>query len=230
MVTDVEPALLKISGDGKADQFEALTDEQIESTVAEVLASTACIDVHTHLYPSEFGRLGLWGIDELLTYHYLEAEFFRSSQVTPEQYWRFSKQEQADAIWRTLFVENSPISEATRGIVAVLQALGLPTGNPDLTEVRQFFRGRDLAAHTLDVLQLAGVSTVVMTNDPLDHEEASLWMNGAHPGATFQAVLRLDRLLREWSEPWERMNHQGYDVGPEGSERSIHEIRRFLAD
>src|SRR5215471_14482685 len=170
-------------------------DEHIEHAVREILAETQVIDVHTHLYPASFGHISLWGIDELLTYHYLEAEFFRFSEMSAELYWSLSKRQQADAIWRTLFVENSPISEATRGIVAVLQALGLPTGNPDLTEVRQFFRGRDLAAHTLDVLQLAGVSTVVMTNDPLDHEDASLWMNGAHPGATFQAVLRLDRLL-----------------------------------
>jgi hypothetical protein len=229
-VTDVEPTLLKLSRDRKPDKSETLTDERIESTVAEVIASTACIDVHTHLYPSQFGRLGLWGIDELLTYHYLEAEFFRFSQITPEQYWSFSKREQADAIWRALFVENNPISEATRGIVAVLQALGLPTGRPDLSEARQFFKDRDLGAHIREVIQMAGVSTVVMTNDPLDHEEASLWMDGAQSDAAFQAVLRLDRLLREWSEPWECMAKQGYKVDPAGSAQSIKEIRRFLAD
>ena len=83
--------------------------------------------MHTHLFMPSLGSVGLWGIDHLVTYHYLEAEVFRSSSIEPAQYWTMSKREQADLIWRTLFVENAPVSEATRGVVAVLQALGLPT-------------------------------------------------------------------------------------------------------
>jgi hypothetical protein len=117
-----------------------LAEDQILPAVTDVLANTQCIDMHTHLYPPAFGKLGLWGIDELLTYHYLEAEFFRFTHMTPEQYWSLSKRDQADAIWRVLFVENSPISEATRGIVAVLQAFDLPTNAPDLDEARSLFQ------------------------------------------------------------------------------------------
>src|ERR1700722_13064022 len=84
-----------------------LTREQIPSAVEDVLSSTEFVDMHTHLFAPEFGKIGLWGIDELLTYHYLEAEFFRSSPTTPEQYWALSKREKADAIWQALFVENS---------------------------------------------------------------------------------------------------------------------------
>ena len=55
---------------------DLLTADQIQTTVEEVLATTQFIDIHTHLFAPEFGGLGLWGIDELLTYHYLEAELF----------------------------------------------------------------------------------------------------------------------------------------------------------
>jgi hypothetical protein len=58
-----------------------LAAEQIHSVVEAVLATTQCIDMHTHLFPPSFGELGLWGIEDLLTYHYLEAEFFRSSDA-----------------------------------------------------------------------------------------------------------------------------------------------------
>src|SRR6201982_370408 len=117
-----------------------LKSEQIMGEVEDVLASTEVIDIHTHLFSPAFGKIGLWGIDELLTYHYLEAEFFRSSDVTPEQYWKLSKAERADAIWQALFVENAPISESTRGIVAVLNAFDLPTDAGALEEARAFFR------------------------------------------------------------------------------------------
>src|SRR2546430_14573357 len=75
---------IPISRDG-----ELLTEAQIFSTVEDVLATTQVIDIHTHLFAPAFGKLGLWGIDELLTYHYLEAEFFRSSDTRPGSTGRF---------------------------------------------------------------------------------------------------------------------------------------------
>ena len=102
-----------------SNKVDLLTEAQIPSVVEEVLAATPFVDIHTHLYSPAFGKLGLWGIDELLTYHYLEAELFRSSDIKPDQYWSLSKREQADIIWQALFVENTPVSEATRGVIAV---------------------------------------------------------------------------------------------------------------
>src|SRR5947199_2365625 len=104
--------------------------------VTEVLNTTPFIDIHTHLFPPSFDDLGLWGIDDLLTYHYLEAELFRFSSIRPEKYWALSKREKADAIWRTLFVENAPLSEATRGVIAVLDALKLETSATTLAPLR----------------------------------------------------------------------------------------------
>ena len=208
----------------------ALTVDQIRPEVDDVLATTQCVDMHTHLFPPSFESLGLWGIDELLTYHYLEAEFFRSSEMTPERYWSLTKSEKADAIWRALFVENTPISEATRGIVAILRTLGLTTDRPDLEEARAFFEKQDLEEHVLKVLEMARVSSIVMTNDPLDSEEMSHWMRGAKRHRQFQSALRLDRILREWSEPWDLLVSMGYEVDDRASVKSIGEIRRFLAD
>src|SRR6185312_3477298 len=138
-----------------------LRNSALASAVEEELAAIPFIDVHTHMFMPSLGKLGQWGIDELVTYHYLEAELFRSSPITPEQYWKLGKCEQADAIWRALFVENAPVSESTRGVVAVLQALGLPTDAPDLKEARAFFRAQEPVAHIRNVFELAGISEVV---------------------------------------------------------------------
>jgi hypothetical protein len=224
----VEAKSFKQSKAGK--KLDALAAEQIHAAVRDVLATTQCIDMHTHLFPPAFDKLGLWGIDELLTYHYLEAEFFRSSHMTPEDYWSLPKQDQADAIWQALFVENTPVSEATRGIVAVLNAFDLPTESSDLSEARSFFQTQSIDKHVFKVLEMAGVSSVVMTNDPLDPNEYPLWMNGLPRHSHFEAVLRLDRILREWSEPWPLLASQGYEINDRASGKSISEIRRFLAD
>src|SRR5258708_39253984 len=98
---------------------------ELRRRVEEIVSATPVVDIHTHLLARQFGKMNLTGIDELLTYHYLIAEVFRSSKVNTEVFWRMSKSEQADLIWRSLFVENSPVSEATRGIVTILSELGL---------------------------------------------------------------------------------------------------------
>ncbi len=95
--------------------------DSMDAVVEDVLATTSFIDIHTHLFSPSLGSLGLWGIDELLTYHYLEAELFRFSPVTPEHYWTLTKTQRADLVWKTLFVENTPLSEAARGVIAVLE-------------------------------------------------------------------------------------------------------------
>src|SRR5260370_2646659 len=118
MATIIEPVAARHSGLQAWDRVSAVERE---------LAATSFIDMHTHLFMPSLGKLGLWGIDELLTYHYLEAELFRSSDISPADYWQMGKRAQADKIWRTLFMENPPVSEATRRVLAALQVLRLPT-------------------------------------------------------------------------------------------------------
>src|SRR5687767_8277775 len=98
---------------------------RLAKAIEKAVASTPVYDIHTHLYDPAFGELLLWGIDDLLVYHYLVAEVFRYSNMPYEEFWRLSKTEQADAIWNTLFIEHSPISEACRGVLTTLKALGL---------------------------------------------------------------------------------------------------------
>jgi hypothetical protein len=200
---------------------------QIAEAVDRELAETPFIDLHTHLFMPSLGELGLWGIDELITYHYLEAELFRSSDIKPAEYFALSKREKADRIWQALFVENAPVSESTRGVVAVLSAFGLPTQG-DLREARAFFASRRIDAHIKDVLKLAGVSEVVMTNDPLDPEEAPIWERGAERHPQFHPVLRLDRILNKWDQHWAVLKSKGYDVAADGSGKTTAEVRRFI--
>jgi hypothetical protein len=208
---------------------EKLSKQNLLPVVEEELNATQIIDIHTHLYKPALGAVGLWGIDELITYHYLEAELFRSNDIAPEKYWTLSKREQADTIWRTLFVENPPVSEATRGVIAVLKALDLPTDSADLSEARRFYATQTLENHIAKVFRLAGISEAVMTNDPLDPAEAPLWKNSA-PHKLFHGVLRLDRVLEKWTDHWEKLQAEGYKVELSLTPGTIAEVRRFLAD
>ena len=200
---------------------------QLRSYVDQAVVSCPVIDIHTHLFPPGFGELCLWGIDELLTYHYLVAELFRSSSATPAQFWTLSKPQQADLIWKTLFVDNTPLSEATRGVATVMSALGLDPAAPRLNDARKYFASQDLPSHIERVLTLSNVTDVVMTNDPFDPlENASFTPKAQHP--RFHAALRLDSLLHCWSDSYRVLETQGYAVSATLSPRVIAECRRFL--
>ena len=177
---------------------ELLRDaEELRAQVHLIVNSTYVTDVHTHIFPPKFKHLCLFGIDELLTYHYLVAETFRSARIAYDRFWRMSKTEQADLVWQTLFVKSSPISEAARGVVSVLDAFGLDTRATDLKEARAFFNSRTLQEYVDQVFDIALVSDVVMTNDPFDEAEAQIWKEGVDLDRRFRASLRLDRLLND---------------------------------
>ena len=144
------------------------TTEALRTAVCDAVNSQSVTDIHTHLFSPPFGELLLWGIDELLTYHYLIAEVFRKSDVSYQQFWAMTKTEQADLIWQTLFIENSPISEACRGVVTTLNELGLDVGSRNLQDYRNYFADTTVEAFIDTVFERSKVSKVVMTNDPFD--------------------------------------------------------------
>jgi hypothetical protein len=202
--------------------------KNLRQEIEMIVDATPVFDVHTHLVPPEFGESCLWGIDEVVRYHYLVAELFRSSDIKPDAYWALSKEAQADLIWETLFVQNTPLSEACRGVVAVLTALGLDANAKDLREARNYFANVDPREHVTHVLALANVSQLVMTNDPFFEPEAKLWRDGALEDKRFRAALRMDPLITNWEGASVRLRAQGYDVAPDFSGKTVREVRRFL--
>ena len=208
---------------------ELLTDaEELRAEVEIVVNSTPVMDAHTHLYPPEFNELCLFGIDELLTYHYLTAETLRSARVPYDQFWAMSKTEQADLVWKTLFVDNTPTSEAAQGIISVLDAFGLDTRATDLKEARAFFNSRRLAEHIDHVFDSARVSGVVMTNDPLDQAESQIWKTSFNVDQRFKASLRLDCLLNNWEEAIGALSRQDVFVNWDLQPADVTAVRGWL--
>ncbi len=196
--------------------------------VENIVRETPITDMHTHLYAPDFGELLLFGIDELLTYHYLIAEFFRMSETSYDDFWALDKTAQADAIWQCLFIENSPISEACRGVLTVLDQLGLDPTSRDLNAYRAYFAAQDPSDFIDTVYETANLASTVMTNDPFDDLERPIWESGYEGDSRFHAALRIDPLLNDWTHSCERLKGWGYDVEPGLNERTLAEIRRFL--
>jgi len=202
--------------------------EDVRRETARIVTETIVFDMHTHLFPPEFGRLSKWGIDDLLTYHYLVAEVMRATDVRPDRFRQLSQAAQADLIWDALFVQSTPLSEATRGVVRVLSALGIDPHKRDLRQAREFFRDTTAEQQVDLVFERARVSAVVMTNDPFDPAEAELWRKGRPSDPRFRAALRIDPLLNDWDAARRALLAAGYDVGAQVDRRAMSEARRFV--
>jgi hypothetical protein len=198
--------------------------------VDEVVAATRVDDIHTHLYDPAFRELLLWGIDDLLTYHYLIAEVFRYLSIPYERFWKLSKTEQADLIWQQLFIQHSPISEACRGVLTTLNRLGLDVKKRDLPALRQWFAGWKAEDYTARCMELGGVQSICMTNSPFDDLERPVWERGFRRDERFKAALRIDPLLLSWKESSARLASWGFKVTPEISGQTISEVKRFLEE
>ncbi len=228
-------------------------DSAVDSSrhvVRDVISSQPVVDMHTHLYPPSFGTpvanatgktdpagLMLWGIDELVTYHYLIAEVFRvvpPGRMPYEQFWKMPKPAQADHVWKHLFVERTPISEACRGVLTSMKLLGLDPAAKNLASARKWFAEQDPSKQIDRAMDISKVRSITMTNSIFDDNERNRWIANPKVGSDprFTAVLRIDLMLLDWPQAGRLLAEWGYDVSPEPqpSAKSIEAARTFLRD
>jgi hypothetical protein len=221
---------------------------ELNDIVNRVVAAQPVTDMHTHVYAPAFGTpvtngtgktdptgLLLYGVDELVTYHYLIAEVYRvvpASKLPYEQFWKMSKRQQADHIWKHLFVERTPISEAGRGVVTTLTKLGLDLSDKSLDKWRKEEAKQNPSDYIDRVMKIANVNSITMTNPVFDENERNRWLNDgdALRDPRFKAVLRIDPMLRDVPAAAKMMSHLGYTMTPDLEGSSIEEGRRFLRD
>ena len=206
------------------NESAALTLESLPKVVRRHVMDVQAIDVHTHLLPPSHGSLLLFGIDQLLTYHYLVAELFMvmpldspldsvsgpNAAPTADEFFAWSKPRQAELVFDELFIKRTPISEACRGVITVVQKLGLGLLLDEarcappprrLHALRAWFSKQDPTAYVEKIFALARIRYAIMTNIPFSAEEAEHWMPDPQTGevppvpACLKPALRVDPLL-----------------------------------
>ena len=151
--------------------------------------------------------------------------------MTPEIMYSKSREEQAEIIWKELFVNRLPLSEACRGVLTVLNKFGLNDEivSRDLTKIRAFynsFKSRGEAGAT-DFCELAfkisGIRYAIMTNVPFDENEVRCWRpNTKNFSPRFRSALRVDPLLAgNWEELSKVVKLSGYPVSVEGAKQYL---------
>ena len=206
--------------------------ESLESAVRRTVQQVTISDIHTHLFPPSHGKLLLWGVDELLTYHYLVAELFTVApkSLTPAKFWKMSKRLQADCIWEHLFLRGGALSEACRGVITTLNMLGLDVAGRDLRAVRKWFDQQKIDEYLARAFELAGLDYAVMTNDPFKPQEVKHWKAAKPCPDCLRTALRIDTMILDWPAACKTMSAAGCKTDPAGGTKSFAEGRKFLLD
>ena len=199
--------------------------------VEGIVMSTPVTDIHTHLYDPAFNELLLWGIDDLLVYHYLVAEVFRYLDLPYDKFWSLSKTQQADLIWEQLFLEHSPVSEACRGVLTTLHSLGLDVKKRDLPALRKWFASQTVDQHITRCMELAGVRKICHDQLALRRPGTAGLGEGIPPGRSF----RRRAAHRPAAVGVARDRAEARPLGLQGAagvppRKTFDEVRRFLAD
>lgn len=209
-----------------------LTDPAaVEAAVRQAVATTSVCDIHTHLFPPSHGKLLLWGVDELLTYHYLVAELFTFAprELTAEKFWALPKTAQADLVWEHVFLRHGALSEAARGVLTTLSALGLDVAGRDLAGMRRWFAAQNVEQYLAKVLRIANLDYAVMTNNPFVAEEAGYWKARRPCPDCLKTALRIDTLILDWPAAAKAMRAGGYRTTASAGAAAFGQARRFLA-
>ena len=176
---------------------------ELSNVVKECVDKCKIIDLHSHLFPSSFDDLYLIGIDNLLTYHYLVSELFIVwNDLSPPEFYKLTKEHQADIIWDELFIKRSPLSEACRGIITTCIKLGLieQINNRNLSEIRKHFKllnNKNYIEYTKEIFDKANIEYTIMTNQIFDLQEITYLEKYEIP-SQFKTSLRIDKLLFDY--------------------------------
>ena len=210
------------------------TVASLDKAVRDAVAGVTISDIHTHLFPPTHNDLLLWGIDELLTYHYLVAELFTFAPagLSYEKFWKLSKTQQADLVWQHVILAHGGLSEAVRGVFTTLTRLGLgdELARRNLGAIRKWFAAQNVEGYLQKVFATANLDYAIMTNNPFLAAETSCWGKGLEGHPRLKRTLRIDTLILNYPAAAKFMRDAGYDTPEKIGPGSFAAARTYLLD
>jgi len=167
--------------------------QEISNLIKKYIDKTEIFDMHTHLFPPEHKSFYLIGLKNVLNYHYLIAELLTSTDVEIKEFNLLTENEKASLIWSELFQKRTPISEACQGVLSILKKFSITIANKDYYTIDKELKDKRYTDQ--DIFNQSNVKSVVMTNNPFDKEEWSLFDKNNWDRNKYLPSLRLDNLF-----------------------------------
>ena len=183
-----------------------LSRDNLSNKLLNIINTTAIFDLHTHLFPPNHDNFFLSGFKYLLSYHYLIAELLTATDIDASTFYSYNNEKKSSIIWKELFEKRTPVSEACAGVLTIIKELNIEIKNKNFTDICIEY---DKKIHSdKNILELSNVSSLVMTNNPFDLDEWSLFGNNDWDKKRYLASLRLDDLILDYEESLKKAKDQ----------------------
>jgi len=183
-----------------------LSSDNISNKLLNIINSTPIFDLHTHLFPPKHEGYFLLGFKNLLNYHYLIAELLTAANIDASTFYSYNDEKKASLIWNELFEKRTPVSEACAGVLSILKELNIEINNKSFLSICDEY-DRKIQSDK-NILDLSNVSSLVMTNNPFDLDEWSLFNTNNWDKKIYLASLRLDDLILDYEEALKKAKDQ----------------------
>ena len=183
-----------------------LSSDNISNKLLNIINSTPIFDLHTHLFPPKHEGFFLLGFKNLLNYHYLIAELLTATNIDASTFYSYNDEKKASLIWNELFEKRTPVSEACSGVLSILKELNIEINNKNFLSICDEY-DRKIQSDK-NILKLSNVSSLVMTNNPFDLDEWSLFNTIDWDKKIYLASLRLDDLILDYEEALKKAKDQ----------------------
>ncbi len=183
-----------------------LSSDNISNKLLNIINSTPIFDLHTHLFPPKHEGYFLLGFKNLLNYHYLIAELLTATNIDASTFYSYNDEKKASLIWNELFEKRTPVSEACSGVLSILKELNIEINNKNFLSICDEY-DRKIQSDK-NILKLSNVSSLVMTNNPFDLKEWSLFNTNDWDKKIYLASLRLDDLILDYEEALKKAKDQ----------------------
>jgi glucuronate isomerase len=183
-----------------------LSSDNISNKLLNIINSTPIFDLHTHLFPPKHEGYFLLGFKNLLNYHYLIAELLTATNIDASTFYSYNDEKKASLIWNELFEKRTPVSEACAGVLSILKELNIEIKNKSFLSICDEYDKK--IQSDKNILKLSNVSSLVMTNNPFDLDEWSLFNTNDWDKKIYLASLRLDDLILDYEEALKKAKDQ----------------------
>ena len=171
---------------------------EVQTIVKNTLNKIKILDIHTHLFPPQHENYYLSGLVETLNYHYLIAELFVTTNIDIHKFKSLDKLQKAEIVWNELFNKRTPISEACKGVLTILESLSIPIKDKNFLQINELYAGLKLTDK--EIFSKSNIDSIVMTNNPFDEDEWSIFSSEAWDKKRYRSSLRLDSLMLEFNK------------------------------
>ena len=183
-----------------------LSSDNISNKLLNIINSAPIFDLHTHLFPPKHEGYFLLGFKNLLNYHYLIAELLTATNIDASTFYSYNDEKKASIIWNELFEKRTPVSEACAGVLSILKELNIEINNKSFLSICDEYDKK--IQSDKNIFELSNVSSLVMTNNPFDLDEWSLFNTNDWDKKIYLSSLRLDDLILEYEETLKKAKDQ----------------------